>query len=1051
MRRALLWFLVLASVAVAQGDQLADAKKLLAAAEKKLKELGEPEKGEEKRWVEAVKKRKELLGEYIETRKQAAQVPTDESIAKRKRETESQLKRIRAEPEPKKAGLTSLDQMPEFESRQAAADKEQTRAKSEYDAAARTSKEQDKERSELAVRLANAKKQATAASDEDFDKYRAKTGEIAITVCNARDAYLTSMRAAWVALTPVLRAELDFAEARAKRADTLLKLARVEAAALRKKLEEDRKSEADRIQDQLDAATETKDKLRLGLLLQTAQARAELQRLQNRLGAVKTEVAQEEEAVKRVEDERTRLKHRLELRAGSAAKMLKGSLDKLATKQQILERSTKPRLRREMASNSEDLVAILDRIWELQRADEEESSLAEVYQEFLTVAEKDQGPIREAYTELLRALREQRTALERIETNYGQLSGLVRRREQALHELRAFVVRQIYWIKNEPAINREVLAATGREIADLLRKRREAVLWSSVVLGLAVLLLLAPQLRRLRIRLRGAGKAPVGLRGKLRQTAVAFVIAIVPAAVLVGIGVVLRVQTLPRYLTGIPDLLNTLAVIVFAQRLAEGYLGPNGVAVRAWGLHADVSRQLARYVALLAVAAVVGYVPGELLTNTPFDTKHLQRFFEHFWKISVILAHLLLLRRKGAVMQHWTKPDGFVRKAWRVIGPLTTLAMIGIIAMDLVGYRIGAGYLFRNVLKTLVAFLILVAIYNVLVGAARRVAGRIRREATERGEGVAEAWESSAAVTDQLTRLIAIVVSVVAAVALMAFWRVDETLLVALKSVEIVEVDAATQTMLTLFDVVLALLWIVGGHLVVHHLGGLYEHVIFPFVGGTDQGGRFVAVALSRYVIIVLVYGAALVTLHISFSSIGWILTAASVGIGFGLQEIIANFISGLILLIERPVRVGDIIEVGQTSGTVEKIQIRATTVTNWDKQTIIVPNKNFITQNLTNWTRMNDIMRRTFKVSVKYGTDIGRVLKDPPHRIWVGEFAPSGIEFDVWIYTHVDFGFSTRSALRQAVYERLQAEGIEIPLPQLDMHVKDARETEQFLPPSAG
>jgi potassium efflux system protein len=305
-----------------------------------------------------------------------------------------------------------------------------------------------------------------------------------------------------------------------------------------------------------------------------------------------------------------------------------------------------------------------------------------------------------------------------------------------------------------------------------------------------------------------------------------------------------------------------------------------------------------------------------------------------------------------------------------------------------------------------------------------------------------------------LTRLVAFVLSVVAFVALVKFWGFGGLIIKTLESAQIA--STGTDSWLTLWDLVVAFLWIAGGHALVHNLAAFYENVVFPLVGGgADRGARFVFLAVSRYIILLVAYAAAILTLGFSFSSLGWLVAAFSVGVGFGLQEIIANFVSGLILLFERPVRVGDTITVGQTGGTVEKINIRATTVTNWDRQSIVIPNKNFITQNVTNWTLSDQVVRRVIKVGVAYGSDVERVLKvldevaseqehvlkDPPHRIWLDSFGESALNFDVWVYTQLEYGFRTMTDLRKAIYERFAAEGIEIPLPKRDLSIRPAPE----------
>ena len=159
----------------------------------------------------------------------------------------------------------------------------------------------------------------------------------------------------------------------------------------------------------------------------------------------------------------------------------------------------------------------------------------------------------------------------------------------------------------------------------------------------------------------------------------------------------------------------------------------------------------------------------------------------------------------------------------------------------------------------------------------------------------------------------------------------------------------------------------------------------------------------------------------------------------------------------------GDVISVGETSGTVERITIRATVVTNWDQQQILIPNKEFITKNLTNWTRNTPFTRRKIPVRVAFGSDVEKVLKVleetvkgvenvrsyPPVRIWFSGVNEYTLDFMIWAYIDVDFGFSTQSAIRLAVHAALASEGVEIPLPQTDVNLKgpgDPKDITEFL-----
>ena len=141
-----------------------------------------------------------------------------------------------------------------------------------------------------------------------------------------------------------------------------------------------------------------------------------------------------------------------------------------------------------------------------------------------------------------------------------------------------------------------------------------------------------------------------------------------------------------------------------------------------------------------------------------------------------------------------------------------------------------------------------------------------------------------------------------------------------------------------------------------------------------DAGARYAYTTISRYTITTVGVIVTLGLLGVRWSSLQWLIAALSVGLGFGLQEIVANFVSGLIVLFERPFRIGDLVTIGDTSGRVNRIRIRATTILDWDRRELIVPNKEFITGKLINWSLTDQTTRIGVSVGVAYGTDTALV-----------------------------------------------------------------------------
>lgn len=219
-----------------------------------------------------------------------------------------------------------------------------------------------------------------------------------------------------------------------------------------------------------------------------------------------------------------------------------------------------------------------------------------------------------------------------------------------------------------------------------------------------------------------------------------------------------------------------------------------------------------------------------------------------------------------------------------------------------------------------------------------------------------------------------------------------------------------------------------------------------------DSGARYAISTLLRYVMIV---GGSLFVLNllsVPYQQLGWLVAAASLGLGFGLQEIVANFVSGIILLIERPVRVGDVVTIDGTTGTVSRIQMRATTVTSWDRKELVVPNKDLITQKLLNWSLSNVINRLTIQIGVEYDADPDEVRKiliktvaehpnvldDPPPLVNLEAFGDSALVFHVRFFlaeltTRIDVTHEVNSAITRALREA----GVVIPFPQRDVNFK--------------
>lgn len=244
-----------------------------------------------------------------------------------------------------------------------------------------------------------------------------------------------------------------------------------------------------------------------------------------------------------------------------------------------------------------------------------------------------------------------------------------------------------------------------------------------------------------------------------------------------------------------------------------------------------------------------------------------------------------------------------------------------------------------------------------------------------------------------------------------------------------------------------ALLLLIG--FLARNLPGVLELVVLQRLA-VDSGNRNAIITISRYAITAVGLMAALDIIGVGWDQVQWLVAALGVGLGIGLKEIFSNFFSGLILLLERPIRVGDTVTLDNLSGTISRINIRATTITDWDLKEIIIPNNTFITGSLINWARNDPITRVVIPVGVGYDSDPERVhevllavatahplvTKEPAPAVLFLKFGESALEFEVRVFVReLANRLPLTHELHNRILEALRANRIEIPFPQRDVH----------------
>ena len=257
---------------------------------------------------------------------------------------------------------------------------------------------------------------------------------------------------------------------------------------------------------------------------------------------------------------------------------------------------------------------------------------------------------------------------------------------------------------------------------------------------------------------------------------------------------------------------------------------------------------------------------------------------------------------------------------------------------------------------------------------------------------------------------------------------------------------------ITLFNLLVALVIVGITYVLVRNISGILEVLIFSRVK-LSQGTPYTITTLLTYVLVAVGGAWAFATLGISWSKLQWLFAALSVGLGFGMQEIFANFVSGIILLFERPIRVGDTVTINGVSGTVAKIRIRAITLIDFDRKEVIVPNKSFVTGQVINWALSNTMTRLVINVGVAYGSNLElvkklllqaaneqtTVLKDPEPRAYFLSFGASTLDHELRVYVaQLAERTNTIDALNRRINELFAENNIDIAFNQLDVFIKN-------------
>jgi potassium efflux system protein len=506
-----------------------------------------------------------------------------------------------------------------------------------------------------------------------------------------------------------------------------------------------------------------------------------------------------------------------------------------------------------------------------------------------------------------------------------------------------------------------------------------------------------------------------------------------------------------------------------------------GLATRHFGWPEPTGAKLMRELRWLMPLAIVGIVSWVYAARAGPTEAALSRYALMAFSAALCVFNWRVFHRNGALMTMASRGDAhaFAPRTWLVWFPV----LLAIPAANFVAAGVGYLYTARAVMRLLFeSGYVIVGVWvlrDLLLRWFTLTERRLRfeqalklREETraERQKQKEESVEPHAPEVAEVEQprldprelgeqARAVVQAAVLIGILLSLWAVWGDLLPALNVLKNVDLPFSRAAIVSgversvavsLADAVIAVIAVGATLYAAKNLSGLLGFTVLRRLS-MDAGAQYAIVTLCQYALVAAGVLYAFSALGMQWSKLQWLVAALSVGLGFGLQEIVANFVSGIILLLERPVRVGDFVTVGNATGTVARIRIRATTIMDLDMKELVVPNKEFITGRLLNWTLSSEVVRLVVPVGIAYGSDARRarelmleaaaeaehVLDDPPPNVIFSSFGDNALGLELRSYvSSMDHYVAAITSLHDAIYEKFTEASIVIAFPQRDVHL---------------
>ncbi|HFV5543806.1 TPA: mechanosensitive channel MscK [Escherichia coli] len=646
--------------------------------------------------------------------------------------------------------------------------------------------------------------------------------------------------------------------------------------------------------------------------------------------------------------------------------------------------------------------------------------------------------------------------------------------------LKSILTQQIFWVNSNRPMDWDWIKAFPQSLKDEFKSMKITVNWEKAwpavfiafLAGLPLLLiagLIHWRLGWLKAYQQKLASAVGSLRNDSQlNTPKAILIDLIRALpvclIILAVGLILLTMQL-----NISELLwsfsKKLAIFWLVFGLCWKVLEKNGVAVRHFGMPEQQTSHWRRQIVRISLALLPIHFWSVVAELSPL---HLM---DDVLGQAMIFFNLLLIAFLVWPMcrESWRDKESHTMR----LVTITVLSIIPIALMVLTatGYFYTTLRLSGRWIETVYLVIIWNLLYQtVLRGlsvAARRIAWRralarrqnLVKEGAEGAEPPEEPTIALEQVNQQTLRITMLLMFALFGVMFWAIWSDLITVFSYLDSITLwhyngTEAGAAVVKNVTMGSLLFAIIASMVAWALIRNLPGLLEVLVLSRLN-MRQGASYAITTILNYIIIAVGAMTVFGSLGVSWDKLQWLAAALSVGLGFGLQEIFGNFVSGLIILFERPVRIGDTVTIGSFSGTVSKIRIRATTITDFDRKEVIIPNKAFVTERLINWSLTDTTTRLVIRLGVAYGSDLEkvrkvllkaatehpRVMHEPMPEVFFTAFGASTLDHELRLYVRELRDRSrTVDELNRTIDQLCRENDINIAFNQLEVHLHNEK-----------